>query len=49
MARRRSASRRQFHVCSVRWRSLRIFGALLGAMVLGGALNIALSILAPPA
>ena len=39
----------QFHAGRVRWRPLRIFGALLGASIFGAALNVALSILAPPA
>jgi hypothetical protein len=39
----------QFHAGRARWRALRIFGALLGASILGAALNVALSILAPAA
>jgi hypothetical protein len=39
----------QFHAGRVRWRPLRIFGALVGASIFGAALNVALSILSPPA
>jgi len=39
----------QFHAGRVRWRPLRIFGALLGALIFGAALNVALMLLSPPA
>jgi hypothetical protein len=39
----------QFHTGRVRWRPLRIFGALLGASIFGAALNLALMLLSRPA
>jgi hypothetical protein len=39
----------QFHAGRVRWRPLRILGALLGALIFGAALNAALMLVSPPA